>query len=46
MKQVTIFLNEEKTVFKVVKPTEQFKGDWKGLVEGVTNGLYRSCKVS
>ncbi|BFO64096.1 hypothetical protein [Chryseobacterium sp. KCF3-3] len=45
MKSVTIYLNKEKTAFKVVKPSTEFNGDWKGLVDGVTNGFYHSFKV-
>lgn len=45
MKSVVIYLNKEKSVFKVVKPTAQFNGDWEGLVHGVTNGVYQSFKV-
>jgi hypothetical protein len=44
-KSVTIYLNEEKTSFHVVRPTKQFNGDWKGLVEAVTMGNYHSFKV-
>lgn len=45
MKTVTIYLNAEKTAFQVVRPSEKFSGDWKGLVHGVTNGFYHSFKV-
>lgn len=45
MKTVTIYYNKEKTSFQVVKPTEQFKGDWKGLVYGITHGTHHSFKV-
>lgn len=45
MKSVTIYLNAKKTAFQVVKPSEKFNGDWKGLVQGVTNGFYHSYKI-
>ncbi len=45
MKSVTIYLNKSKSAFQVIRPTEQFNGDWKGLVEGATNGNYHSFKV-
>ena len=45
MKTVTIYYNKEKTSFQVVKPTDQFNGDWKGLVDGITHGTHHSFKV-
>ena len=39
-KSVTIYLNKEKTSFYVVRPTKQFNGDWKGLVNAVTGGNF------
>lgn len=45
MKSVTIYLNAKKTAFQVVKPSENFNGDWKGLVHGITNGFYHSYKI-
>lgn len=44
-KSVTIYLNEEKTSFQVVRPSHQFNGDWKGLVNAVTKGNFHSFKV-
>ena len=42
---VVIYFNKEKTSFQVIKPTEQFNGDWNGLVNGVTKGNHHSFKV-
>lgn len=46
MKTCTIYLNEDKTRFRVIKPSEQFKGDWKGLVQTITNGLFHSYTIN
>lgn len=46
MKGVTIYLNEDKTRFRVIRPTEKFNGDWKGLVHTITNGVFHSYKVN
>lgn len=46
MKSVTIYLNEEKTRFRVIRPTDKFNGDWKALVNAVSNGLYNSYNIN
>ena len=33
--KITIYLNKEKTSIHVIRPTEEFKGDHKGLVETI-----------
>ncbi|WP_395974209.1 hypothetical protein [Chryseobacterium cucumeris] len=45
MKSLIIYFNKEKSSFQVVKPTEEFNGDWAGLAHGVTNGVYHKFKV-
>ena len=44
--QVTIYYNAEKTISQVCRPTSDFGGNWAGLVEGITKGMYHSYKVS
>ena len=44
-KSVTIYLDNNKKSFQVIRPTRAFNGDWKGLVEAVTKGHYHSFKV-
>lgn len=45
MKSLIIYFNKEKTAFQVVKPTEEFNGDWAGLARGITKGVYQTFKV-
>lgn len=45
MKTVKIYLNKEKTRFRIVKPTAHFNGNWDALVYDVTNGNFHSFKV-
>ena len=40
-----IYYNKEKTSMQRVQPSSEFKGDWYGLVQGITLGNYHSFDV-
>lgn len=40
MKQVTIYFDHRMKCCQVIRPSEKFNGDWKGLVDAVTEGKY------
>lgn len=42
---VIVFFDEDKKSRQVIHPTVQFDGDWKGLVDSVTNGEYYLYRV-
>lgn len=46
MKGVTIYLNEDKTRFRVIRPTDKFNGSWKDLVHSITNGVFHSYTIN
>lgn len=45
MKKVIIYLTADKKNFQTIQPSENFGGDWAGLVFTVTNGNYHSYEV-
>lgn len=44
--QVTIFYNKEKTAFQIVRPSSQFAGDYRGLVNAITGGNHHSYDIN
>lgn len=45
MKKLVIYYTADKKSFQVVHPTEKFAGDWTGLVEAITGGVYHRYEI-
>jgi len=43
--QLIIYYTPDKLSFQLVKPVAEFKGDWRGLAEHISKGLYSSFEI-
>ena len=40
-----VFFDRENKCRQIIRPTEQFHGDWAGLVHTVTRGIYSHFEI-
>lgn len=45
MKILKIYFSKDKKSYQIVHPSEHFKGDYKGLVQGICGDNYHSFEV-